>query len=479
MQSQKRLEDEDLKEYLTVTALTKYIKAKLEGDKHLFSILLKGEISNFKRHSRGHLYFTLKDENAQISAIMFSRDTNSMNFIPKEGDHVLVSGRISLYEPSGAYSIQINEMTLDGIGELYLKYEALKKDLEQKGYFDPSHKKPIPKFPKKIGVITSPTGAVIEDIKNTISRRYMLSEIHLYPALVQGQGSAESIRNMILLANQKAEVDVIIVGRGGGSIEDLWAFNEMPVIEAIYSSKIPIITAIGHETDYTISDFVSDLRAPTPTAAAELVTPNKLDLLTKIDELVLQMDYKIQSYISQIKTILVHMDQRLDRLAPDKIILDLKKDVDQYFKKMNYAFQSSIYQKKLSLEKYKSEIKNPSDRILKFQSEQHQLQKRLIQAYQNRYNMILYEMHQLSLKLSNQVHSIFDIKLHQFDILKTKLSLSNPLDMMDKGFAVIKKDEKLLTSILQVEINDLLEVRMKDGYLKTKVIEKKEHKDGK
>jgi exodeoxyribonuclease VII large subunit len=370
-------------------------------------------------------------------------------------------------------------MTLDGIGELYLKYEALKKDLEQKGYFDPSHKKPIPKFPKKIGVITSPTGAVIEDIKHTVSRRYMLAEIHLYPALVQGQGSAESIRNMILLANHKAEVDVIIVGRGGGSIEDLWAFNEMPVIEAIYSSKIPIITAIGHETDYTISDFVSDLRAPTPTAAAELATPNKLDLLSKMEELILQMDYRINGYIGQMKTLLIHMDQRLDRLAPDKIILDLKKDVDQYFKKMNYAFESSIYQKKLSLEKYKSEIKNPSDRIQKYQSEQRQLQKRLNQAYQNRYDMISYEMHQLSIKLMNQVDSMFDIKRHQFDILKTKLSLSNPLDMMDKGFAVIKKGEKLLTSILQVEINDLLEVRMKDGYLKTQVIEKKEHKDGK
>ncbi|HCB66807.1 MAG TPA: exodeoxyribonuclease VII large subunit, partial [Acholeplasmataceae bacterium] len=201
-----------MENYLTVTALTKYIKAKLEGDKHLFSILIKGEISNFKKHSRGHLYFTLKDEGAQISAIMFSRDAEKIEFTPKEGDHVLVSGRISVYEPSGTYSIQVTTMKLDGIGELYLKYEALKRDLEQKGYFRMDHKKPIPKFPNIIGVVTSPTGAVIEDIKNTVSRRYLLAEIHLYPALVQGPGSAESIRNQILLANQRNEVDVLIVG---------------------------------------------------------------------------------------------------------------------------------------------------------------------------------------------------------------------------------------------------------------------------
>ncbi|PKK96461.1 MAG: exodeoxyribonuclease VII large subunit, partial [Tenericutes bacterium HGW-Tenericutes-3] len=204
-----------MENYLTVSALTKYIKAKLEGDKHLFSILIKGEISNFKRHSRGHLYFTLKDEGAQLSAIMFSRDASNLLFEPKEGDHVLISGRISVYEPSGTYSIQVSQMKPDGIGDLYLKYEALKKELLEKGYFSDAHKKPIPLFPKAIGVVTSPTGAVIEDIKNTVSRRYLLTEIHLYPALVQGPGSAESIRNQILLANVKNEVDVLIVGRGG------------------------------------------------------------------------------------------------------------------------------------------------------------------------------------------------------------------------------------------------------------------------
>jgi len=209
------------RQYLTVSALTKYIKMKLEGDKHLVSILIKGEISNFKRHSRGHLYFTLKDEVASISAIMFARDADKLIFSPKEGDHVLIQGRISLYEPSGTYSIQVSSMSLDGIGELYQKYEALKKELEEKGYFKLEHKRKIPSYPKVIGVITSPTGAVIQDIINTVQRRYPLVEVHLYSALVQGPGSADSIRNQILYANQLKTADVLIVGRGGGSIEDL------------------------------------------------------------------------------------------------------------------------------------------------------------------------------------------------------------------------------------------------------------------
>ncbi|QWB95543.1 exodeoxyribonuclease VII large subunit [Mycoplasmatota bacterium] len=257
-----------MENYLTVTAITKYLKAKIEGDKHLVSIYIKGEISNFKHHSRGHFYFTLKDESAQVSCIMFSSYVKQVQFMPKNGDHVLLNGRMSIYEAGGSYSIQVKEMKLDGIGELYLKYEALKKDLQSKGYFEQSHKKEIPKFPKRIGVVTSSTGAVIEDIRNTVQRRYLLTEIYLYPALVQGPDSATSIRDQIILANQRNEVDVLIVGRGGGSIEDLWGFNELPAIMAVFESKIPVITAIGHETDFTICDFVSDLRAPTPTAAA-------------------------------------------------------------------------------------------------------------------------------------------------------------------------------------------------------------------
>ena len=437
-------------QYLTVTALTKYIKAKLEGDKHLFSILLKGEVSNFKRHSRGHLYFTLKDEGAQISAIMFSRDADKLKFSPKEGDHVLVSGRISLYEPSGSYAIQVTEMKPDGVGELYLKYEALKKDLEAKGYFLDSHKKPIPKFPKAIGVITSPTGAVIEDIKHTITRRYLLTEIHLYPALVQGPGSIDSIRNQILLANEKMSVDVLIVGRGGGSIEDLWAFNEMGVIDAIYHSKIPIITAIGHETDYTISDLVSDLRAPTPTAAAELATPNRSDLMAKLSEYESAISYKIKQYMEVKKTELLYLDQRLDRQAPIQKLEQSKKEIDRmkYQLHQNYAYH--LEYKKLLIEHRAKQLKHPQDLIDRLKDTHHMLQD----------------------KLSQHIDYMLQRKMYQFDVLKATLSNLNPLLMMDKGFALIKKDDQVITTMDQINVNDTLNIHLKDGHVETKVLKK-------
>lgn len=446
-----------LDNYLTVTALTKYIKAKLEGDKHLFSILIKGEISNFKRHSRGHLYFTLKDEGAQMSAIMFSKDASRLEFDPKEGDHVLISGRISVYEPSGTYSLQVSSMKLDGIGELYLKYEALKKDLLEKGYFSEEHKKPIPKFPKVIGVVTSPTGAVIEDIKNTVSRRYLLTEIHLYPALVQGPGSAESIQNQILYANARNEVDVLIVGRGGGSIEDLWGFNEMPVIQAIYDSKIPIITAIGHETDYTISDFVSDLRAPTPTAAAELATPNKEDLLLKISESIAQIEYKTSQYFGEIKTKLAYMDQRLDRLSPDEKLKQLKMDLIKLDTNLNRFMIYQLESKKHNVDQYRHTMKSPLERI-----------KGLIEKREN-----------LNIRLMRNIDEIAHRKGYQFEILKTALGALNPLLLMDKGFAVVTKDALVVTSIQQVNLDDMVSIRLKDGILGAKITQKKENDNGK
>jgi exodeoxyribonuclease VII large subunit len=444
-------------QYLSVSALTKYIKAKLEGDKHLFSILLKGEISNFKRHSRGHLYFTLKDENAQISAIMFSRDAERVVFSPKEGDHVLVSGRISLYEPSGTYSIQVTEMKPDGVGELYLKYEALKKDLEAKGYFSVTHKRPIPKYPKRIGVITSPTGAVIEDIKNTVSRRYLLTEIYLYPALVQGPGSADSIRNMIIYANQMNECDVLIVGRGGGSIEDLWSFNEMPVIQAIYDSKIPIITAIGHETDFTLSDFVSDLRAPTPTAAAELATPNANDLKLKIQEFEESIAYRISQFFGTKKTELIYLDQRLDMLSPTQKLSILKKDLEKETSDLDRNIRYLLEGKGKFVSDLTLKLKSPLDKI---------------RAYEEKRT-------QLELRLGMSIENTFKSKVHQFDLLKSSLGSLNPLMLMDKGFAVIKKDERVLTTILDIKQGDIIDVRLKDGEIKTKVIEIKEINHGK
>ena len=427
--------------YLTVTALTKYIKMKLEGDKHLVSILIKGEISNFKRHSRGHLYFTLKDENASISAIMFSRDADKLLFTPKEGDHVLIQGRISLYEPSGTYSIQVSTMSLDGIGELYQKYEALKKELEEKGYFRLEHKKKIPLFPKVIGVITSPTGAVIQDIINTVTRRYPLVEVHLYSALVQGPGSADSIRNQILYANQLKTAEVLIVGRGGGSIEDLWSFNEMPVIDAIYQSEIPVITAIGHETDFTISDFVSDLRAPTPTAAAELATPNKIDLILKLKEYDEQMLYRLSQVFSSRKTELLYLDQRLDRLSPEHKLDQLHETLNRYRDDLNKNILNLFESKKYLVSKLTDTMKSPVDRLRRYDEMNGQLLIRLHKGYQ----------------------SLMDVKTSRFDLYRAKLETLNPLSVMDKGFAVISKDKKVLTSVKELNVDDHIELRLKDG----------------
>lgn len=438
--------------YLTVSALTKYIKTKLEGDKHLVHILIKGELSNFKRHSRGHFYFTLKDEGASISCIMFSRDTHSVVFDPKEGDHVLIEGRMSVYEPSGSYSIQVRKLTLDGIGELYLKYEKLKKDLELKGYFDVSHKKAIPKYPKKIGVITSPTGAVIEDIKNTVLRRYLLTEIHLYPALVQGPGSSLSIKNQIELANKLNEVDVLIVGRGGGSIEDLWGFNEIETIEAIYQSKIPIITAIGHETDYTISDFVGDLRAPTPSAAAELATPNKSDLLDKIDDYQYQVIKQFQIFLEKLNTSLLYLDQRLDRLSPTSKLEELEKSLKRLNTDLSKQFSYLLEDKKQKVLYLSDRVKNPIDKI----------------------NYLKEKQAQLDYLLEQHINSILLSKHSRFDSLTKALNALSPLRLMDKGYAVIKREKNILTTIKDIKLNDEIEIELKDGYVYTQVKRKKE-----
>ena len=282
--------------YLTVSQINKYIKYKIDTDENLRTVYLKGEISNFKNHTTGHLYFTLKDENSRILAVMFKSAASKINFIPQNGSNVLVVGRISCYEANGNYQIYVEEMIEDGIGNLYLEFEKLKKLLGEKGYFDERYKKPIPKYPKRIGVITASTGAAIRDIITTINRRYRLADVILFPCLVQGENAKEDIVKNLEKANDY-NLDVIILGRGGGSIEDLWAFNEEIVADAIFKSKTPIISAVGHEIDFTISDFVSDLRAPTPTAAAELAVPNTIDLINNINQMKLRLGKSIKNKV--------------------------------------------------------------------------------------------------------------------------------------------------------------------------------------
>ena len=284
--------------YISVNQLTKYIKYKIDNDTNLNEVYLKGEISNFKAHSRGHYYFTIKDEKSRISAIMFASNTKSVKFEPEDGMKVLVKGRISVFETTGNYQIYVEEMLEDGIGNLYIAYEQLKKDLEKKGLFDVSKKKEIPKIPNRVGVVTAPTGAAIKDIISTIKRRWPICEIILFPALVQGEDAHKTIVDQIKNA-ENFNIDTLIVGRGGGSIEDLWPFNEEDVAIAIYESNIPIISAVGHEIDFTIADYVADLRAPTPTGAAELAVPDKNEMLKYISNL----DTRINKQIINLVTI--------------------------------------------------------------------------------------------------------------------------------------------------------------------------------
>ena len=268
---------------VSVTELNRYIKEKIANDEALANIIVKGEISNFKNHYTGHMYFTLKDENSLIKCIMFKTYAQKLNFMPKDGMKVFVLGGVSVFERDGVYQIYVKAMQEDGIGALYRKYEELKKELEQKGLFSQSHKKPIPKMPKVIGVLTSQTGSVIRDIINVSTRRNPNVYIRLLPVPVQGEDAAPKIVDGIRKMNKEKLADVIILARGGGSLEDLWPFNEEIVANAIYESDVPIISAVGHETDFTIADFVADLRAPTPSAAAELAVPDIYEIKQKIN----------------------------------------------------------------------------------------------------------------------------------------------------------------------------------------------------
>ena len=300
---------------VTVTQLNQYIKDRFDEDENLNAILVKGEISNFKNHYTGHLYFTLKDEKSLIKCIMFKSYADKLAFKPKDGMQVMVFGSVSVFERDGVYQIYAKSMLEDGIGDLYEKYEQLKQKLEKQGLFDIEHKKPIPLYPKVIGVLTSQTGAVIRDIINVATRRNPNVYIRLLPVPVQGTGAAEQIAQKIKLMNEKKLADVLIIGRGGGSLEDLWPFNEEIVAQAIYESEIPIISAVGHETDFTIADFVADLRAPTPSAAAELAVPDIYDLIQKINS------YKNRCKISLQKQIEL-MKLRYEKCMKSKVFTD-------------------------------------------------------------------------------------------------------------------------------------------------------------
>lgn len=326
----------DERKALSVTQVNLYVKDVIAKDDLLCDILVKGELSNFKAHSSGHMYMSLKDDSGVIRAVMFRSSAAKLNFKPQNGTKVIAHGRIGVYERDGQYQLYIDDMQQDGQGDLYAAFEKLKIKLAAEGLFDPIHKKPLPKYPKKVGVVTAPTGAAIRDIINVLSRRFSYSDIVLYPVLVQGENSAESIVEAIEYFNSSNLADVLIVGRGGGSIEDLWSFNEEIVARAIFKSEIPIVSAVGHEIDFTISDFVADLRAPTPSAAAELVVPSQIELMEKFNNV-------YRTMYRQAMRIIENRRMQIDKCRDRAVFKNPLRNIDsdrQYLDNLVHMFET-------------------------------------------------------------------------------------------------------------------------------------------
>ena len=416
--------------YITISDLNRYIKAKFDVDGNLNNVYLKGEISNFKHHTRGHFYFTLKDESSRIAAVMFNFNASKVNFEPEDGMKVLVKGKISVFESTGNYQIYISDMLEDGVGNLHIAFEQLKKKLGDEGLFDLKYKKEIPKIPMKVGIITAPTGAAVKDILSTIKRRFPICKTILFPCLVQGELARDDIVKKLDIADNYG-LDVIILGRGGGSIEDLWPFNEEAVARKVFACKTPIISGVGHQIDFTICDFVADKRAETPTGAAERAVPMLSDLLLEID------NYKTR-YLNAIKRVLDNNKLRLKKLTDSYVLKNplsmyevKEQKLDNLIDKLNTSMNAVISNNKARLEIIKNSIifKDPS---------------------------VLYEN-----------------KLKKINHLIEKLEILNPLSSLKRGYAIIKKDDKCITSLKTIKKDDIINVTLKDGIAEAKVMEVK------
>ncbi|WP_416144539.1 exodeoxyribonuclease VII large subunit [Planococcus koreensis] len=437
--------------YLSVKALTKYIKKKFDVDPHLRDVYVKGELSNVKIHTSGHIYFTLKDDASRLPAVMFSANAKAVKFKPESGMTVLIRGDVNVYEASGQYQLYAQSMQSDGIGDYYLAFEQLKEKLAKEGLFNAAHKKAFPRFPKRIAVVTAPTGAAVRDICITLNRRYPLAHVVIYPTLVQGAQATQSIVQSIQAANQK-DYDVLIVGRGGGSIEDLWSFNEEAVARAIYQSRIPIISAIGHETDTTIADFVSDLRAPTPTAAAELAVPSKAELLDRLLNYRSGMYRTTANAIAREKASLERLTTSFPLAYPDRLYRPFIERVERATESLRReTFQQFNYAR----ERYKNLDKQLATRTPESQNPPICIgagctEKRIDQ------------LAALAVRDNTQ----------QLTSAMRTLDALSPLKIMDRGYSITYKDDKVIKSVEQVEAGDRLSISMKDGVLKTTVSER-------
>lgn len=333
---------------LSVSQLNRYIKMNFDADENLANIFISGEISNFTNHYRtGHLYFTLKDDSAAVRAVMFNSSAKRLKFMPEDGMKVIARGRVSVYEASGQYQLYVDDMQPDGVGALNLAYEQLKEKLQKEGLFSELHKKPLPPYPEKVGVITSPTGAAVRDIINVLGRRFPYAEIVFCPVLVQGEGAHLQLTNAVNLFNSERAADVIIIGRGGGSIEDLWEFNDEGLARAVYNSKIPVISAVGHETDFTICDFVADMRAPTPSAAAELAVPDANELQYALSALKNRMFLNVSSGIADRRSRLEYLTSKGVLKSPDEMLSNRSQRLDTAFSKMLSSYENRIGGKKV------------------------------------------------------------------------------------------------------------------------------------
>ena len=433
-------------EYVTVSALTKYIKYKFDKDPHLGRVYLTGEISNFRLRPT-HQYFSLKDENAIISATMFQSAFKKIQFRPEEGMKVLVIGKVSVFEKSGQYQINIEHMEPDGVGALYLAYEQLKKKLETEGLFS-LPKKPIPQFPKKIAILTSESGAVIQDIQTTVARRFPIVQLVLYPTVVQGVHAVNSILKNLDLVEQE-DYDVVIIGRGGGSIEDLWAFNEEPVVRRVAELSTPVISSVGHETDTTLIDFVSDMRAATPTAAAEIATPVLMEIHQQLRNLQTRLEQALSRQL-QIKR------ERMQALAnasifqnPERIYQVYQQRVDQLEMRLQQMMQQSVQHKRQQLVKnqHRLELGSPSRRV--------QTEKQALQY--------------LAKRLEQAQGQLMKDKKQQFQRAIQQLDLLSPLKIMNRGYGILQQEETIIKSVDQLEVNQELTIQLVDGTVRSKV----------
>lgn len=462
----------DLEKYITVGQLNKYIKSVIDNNSHLQNVYLKGEISNFKAHSRGHWYFTLKDETSRINAIMFSFNASKIKFVPVDGMKVLVNGKISVYEASGAYQIYVTELMSDGVGNLHIAFEQLKKKLESEGLFDKKYKKRVPKIPKKIGIVTAPTGAAIKDIISTIKRRFPICETILFPSLVQGDLAAASIVKQIKKA-QEYDIDTLIVGRGGGSIEDLWAFNEEEVARAIFECKIPVISAVGHEIDFTISDFVADLRAPTPTGAAEMAVPNFKDILNYISQVNIRLNEALNKKIEYLNLQLSKLKNSYILKNPISMYEMKEQKLDIIIDKLNNNIVNKLEICRTKFEQLKNNytLNNPKNI---YEIKEKKL-KDIINLLSNKTNNIV-QSYKIKLA-SYDINRINKIALNYVNVNDTKinniiekLEVLNPLNSLKRGYAIVKKNNKTINNIKKIKTDDIIDIQINGGIINSKVI---------